>query len=69
MPKLKTHKGLAKRIKVTATGKLKNKRAGGSHLMSAMSAKRRRNLGVAGFISAGYAPTVRKLLHLATKVK
>ncbi|MFI4910991.1 MAG: 50S ribosomal protein L35 [Sedimentisphaeraceae bacterium JB056] len=69
MPKLKTHKGLAKRIKVTASGKLKNKKAGGSHLMSAMSPKRRRNLGAPGMISDEFAPTVRKLLHLATKVK
>jgi large subunit ribosomal protein L35 len=44
MPKLKTHKGLAKRVKITASGKIKHKRAGMGHLMSGKSAKRRRRL-------------------------
>jgi large subunit ribosomal protein L35 len=42
MPKQKTHKGLAKRVKVTAQGKIKHRRAGASHLMSVKNAKRRR---------------------------
>ncbi len=42
MPKQKAHKGLAKRVKVTARGKLKHRRAGASHLMSVKNAKRRR---------------------------
>jgi large subunit ribosomal protein L35 len=42
MPKQKTHKGLAKRVKVTARGKIKHRRAGASHLMSVKNAKRRR---------------------------
>jgi large subunit ribosomal protein L35 len=45
MPKLKTHKGLAKRIKVTASGKLKHRHPGGSHLMSSKSGKRCRHIG------------------------
>ncbi len=45
MPKQKTHKGLKKRVKVTGTGKLKHRRAGGGHLMSGKNAKRRRNIG------------------------
>ena len=40
MPKLKTHKGLAKRVKVTGRGKLKHRRPGASHLMSVKNAKR-----------------------------
>jgi len=44
MPKQKTHKGLTKRIKITADGKLKRKRSCGSHLMSGKSAKRRRRI-------------------------
>jgi len=44
MPKQKTHKGLSKRVKITATGKLKRKRSCGSHLMSGKSAKRRRRV-------------------------
>lgn len=44
MPKQKTNKGLRKRFKVTATGKLRYKRAGAGHLMSTKNAKRRRHL-------------------------
>ena len=44
MPKQKTHKGLAKRIKLTARGKVTHKRAGTGHLMSSKNAKRRRRL-------------------------
>lgn len=44
MPKQKTHKGLSKRIRVTATGKVKHRRTGRSHLMSGKDAKRRRGL-------------------------
>jgi len=44
MPKQKTHKGLAKRVKVTAKGKIKIHKAGASHLMSVKNAKRRRSI-------------------------
>jgi len=44
MPKQKTHKGLSKRVKVTATGKINRKRAGAGHLMSKKNAKRRRRI-------------------------
>ena len=44
MPKQKTHKGLSKRVKVTAKGKVKHKKAGTGHLMSSKNAKRRRRL-------------------------
>ena len=42
--KQKTHKGLAKRVKVTARGKIKHRKAAASHLMSVKSAKRRRQI-------------------------
>lgn len=67
MPKIKTHKGLAKRISVTASGKLRFKRAAGNHLMSAMTPKVRRKLGAPGFVSKEFAPAMRRLLCLATK--
>jgi large subunit ribosomal protein L35 len=40
----KTHKGLKKRIRVTATGKIKYKRANAGHLMSGKSGNRCRKL-------------------------
>ena len=44
MPKQKTHKGTKKRFRVTATGKVKHRQAGTSHLAARMSHKRKRNL-------------------------
>jgi len=44
MPKLKTHSGAKKRLKVTKKGKLKWKKSGLMHLLTPMSAKRGRNL-------------------------
>ena len=44
MPKQKTHKGLAKRVKVTGRGKIKRRKNNTGHLMSGRSAKRRRQL-------------------------
>ncbi len=50
MPKLKTHKGMKKRFKVSATGKVSHKRCGSSHLMSHKSGKRVRRLRKKSFL-------------------
>ena len=44
MPKLKTHKGIKKRFRVTGTGKVKHRHSGTSHLAYRVSKKRRRHL-------------------------
>jgi large subunit ribosomal protein L35 len=44
MPKHKTHKGLAKRVKVTGGGKIKRKKAFAGHLKSSKTGKRIRSL-------------------------
>ena len=44
MPKLKTHRGANKRVKVTATGKFKRSKAFGRHILTKKSSKRKRNL-------------------------
>ena len=45
MPKLKTRKCAAKRLKETGTGKFRHNRAGGRHILTKKSAKRKRRLG------------------------
>lgn len=51
MPKQKTHKGVSKRVRVTAKGKVKRSRkAFTGHLMSGRSAKRRRRLRAGGVL-------------------
>ncbi len=44
MPKQKTHKGLSKRFKVTANGKVKCRTAGRGHILSSKSPKRKRQM-------------------------
>ena len=57
MPKQKTHKGLSKRVKVTATGKVKYKRSCGGHLMSSKNAKRRRRIASSSTMTTAMAKT------------
>ena len=59
MPKQKTHKGLSKRVKVTATGKVKRKRTGGGHLMSGKNAKRRRKISSSDIVKTKMAETAK----------
>jgi len=42
MPKLKTHKGTQKRIRITPTGKIMRERAYGNHILSKKSKARKR---------------------------
>ena len=44
MPKLKTHKGAAKRFKKTATGKFKRGHAFARHILTSKDTKRKRHL-------------------------
>jgi large subunit ribosomal protein L35 len=44
MPKMKTHRGAAKRFKKTASGKLKRWHAFHSHILTKKSAKRKQTL-------------------------
>lgn len=53
MPKMKTHKGAAKRFKKTASGKLKRSHAYTSHLAANKSQKQKRKLRKAGIVSKG----------------
>jgi len=62
MPKRKTLKALSKRVKITATGKVKRSRPGRSHLMSSKDAKRRRHLRRKAGVSGKIGKNMRKLL-------
>ncbi len=44
MPKIKTHRGAAKRFSVTKSGKIKRAKAYKSHILTKKSTKRKRNL-------------------------
>ena len=62
MPKLKTHRGLAKRVKLTARGKVKRARAFHSHLLSSKSPKRKRNLAKTTLVHKTQEKTIKGLV-------
>ncbi len=62
MPKMKRHKGAVKRMKVTASGKVKRTRAYKAHKLEVKSAKRRRSLRQDGMVSSADRKRVSKLL-------
>lgn len=51
MPKMKTHRGLAKRVKRTGSGKLKRGHAFTSHRFHGKTIKQRRQLSKSGLVS------------------
>jgi large subunit ribosomal protein L35 len=62
MPKLKTHKGAAKRFKLTGTGKLKRNKAFTSHILTKKSAKRKRNLRKGTMTDSSNVAQIKRLL-------
>jgi len=62
MPKMKTHRGAAKRFKVSGSGKIKRSKAYKSHILEKKTAKRKRNLRKAGLVSPADHERVKKLL-------
>lgn len=65
MAKLKTHRGAAKRFKITAGGKVKMNHTKRRHILTKKTTKFKRGLRKAGYASAANAPTVKKLLPYA----
>ncbi|MEG1500599.1 MAG: 50S ribosomal protein L35 [Clostridiales bacterium] len=62
MPKMKTHRGAAKRIKVTGTGKFKRHHAFKSHILGKKTAKRKRGLRKSAILKPANHGTMRTLL-------
>jgi len=62
MPKLKTHKGAAKRFRSTATGKFKRGKSHARHILTSKTHKRKRNLDIDTMVSEGDQKRVEKML-------
>jgi len=62
MPKLKTHRGAAKRFKVTGSGKIKRYKANRSHMLTGKPAKRMRSLRQSGLVPEVLHDNIRKLI-------
>ena len=67
MPKLKSHKGLLKRIKITGRGKITHRRRGKSHLNSVLTGKRSRQLNRTAVADKTVAKKLERVLHMRLK--
>ena len=64
MPKMKTHRGSAKRFRVTGSGKIMRAKAYKSHIMTKKSQKRKRNFRKETEMSTSDTKTVQRNLGL-----
>jgi len=64
MPKMKTHRGAAKRFKKTGSGKLKRGKAFTSHILTKKTQKRKRKLRKAGLISSADIKRIKRALGM-----
>ena len=62
MPKLKTHKGAAKRFKKTGTGKIKRQHAFARHILTSKSRSRKRRLGQSSMADPANSPEIKRML-------
>jgi large subunit ribosomal protein L35 len=62
MPNQKTHKGVKKRFRVTAKGKVKHRQAGTSHLAARMTHKRKRKLRGTEVLAEEFTPQIKSML-------
>lgn len=62
MPKIKTHRGAAKRFKRTASGKIKRSRAYGGHFFIRKSSRQKRTLRRTAYVSPADRARVERLL-------
>ena len=62
MPKLKTHKGAAKRFRTTATGKVKRGHSHARHILTKKTHKRKRNLDIDTLVSDSDMDRVKLML-------
>lgn len=62
MPKIKTHRGAAKRFSLTKSGRVKRAKAYKSHILTKKSAKRKRNLRQGTYITAQEEKNIKQLI-------
>jgi large subunit ribosomal protein L35 len=69
MPKMKTHRGAAKRFRVTGRGKIVRKKAYNSHLFTEKSSKRLRSLEATEEVAPADDRNIRKVLGIPNRKK
>ena len=64
MPKMKTHRGAAKRFKVTGSGRILRRKAFRAHILEKKPSKRTRRLAREAEVTGGDRAQVRRLIGL-----
>jgi large subunit ribosomal protein L35 len=62
MPKLKTHRGAAKRFSITGTGRVRRNKAFASHILTTKTRKRKRNMRRSVLVHETNEPAIRRLI-------
>jgi large subunit ribosomal protein L35 len=62
MPKMKTHRASAKRMRVTGSGRVRRSKAGANHMMRGKPARRLRNLRKNDLVSGQESKRIKRLL-------
>ncbi len=62
MPKLKTHRGAAKRFSLTGSGKVKRRKAYASHILTTKTTKRKRNLRKSAILDKTNEKEIKRLV-------
>lgn len=62
MPKMKTHKATAKRVKISSTGKIIRERAFGNHMLSKKSKSRKRHMNTPAIVTGNMAKNIKRAL-------
>ena len=62
MPKIKTHRGAAKRFSLTKSGKIKRAKAYKRHILNKKSTKRKRNLRQGTYVDSTEEKNIKKLI-------
>jgi large subunit ribosomal protein L35 len=63
VPKQKTHKGAAKRFKVTGGGKVVRQHSMANHILTKKTTKRKRKLRKDGEVEGKFARSIKSMLH------
>ena len=65
MPKIKTSRGAAKRFKLTASGKVRRRKANLRHILTTKGRKRKRNLRQPGLVDKTNERAIKRLIPYA----
>ncbi|MEW6731547.1 MAG: 50S ribosomal protein L35 [Acidobacteriota bacterium] len=67
MPKLKTHKGVAKRFRTTAAGKIKRGHSHVRHILTKKTSKRKRQLDLDVYVSDADEQRIKEMIPYGRK--